>query len=262
MAAATGTLIWRDWGVSMNVESRKRGRLSAPLVRPLRSAANRVLHGYAGSAVNEFTLQHLGFTVVSDYQHYLLRSKSVTPLGATATKWRRLRRAFEELVPGARVADLGCNLGFFSFRAALSGAQYVQGMDMQEGYIQSDSRRAKALGYDTVSFQVREFAEAPEEPFDVTICLSLFHRVYGSEGFETFDLILEHVASFTRRALFAEFVPQNDPLSEHVFALRGAEANEGYSQSSFEGALERHLGTIDASGPSAQPGRTLYVVRR
>lgn len=68
-------------------------------------------------------------------------------------------------VAGKSVVDLGCNLGYFAFRAARRGATRVLGCDVDPAVIRTARELARLHGLDNVEFSACDFlCEPPAAP--------------------------------------------------------------------------------------------------
>lgn len=85
---------------------------------------------------------------------------------------------------GARVLDLGCSAGFFSFSIAKK-AEYVLAVDADDYILKKNRATKERLGVDNIDFLNAEIT--PEflctmPQFDVVLFLSVFHHLMASSG--------------------------------------------------------------------------------
>lgn len=102
---------------------------------------------------------------------------------------RRSRLALEGISNGKRVLDLFCYTGAFSIHAAISGAQYVRGVDIKKEWLEAAAGNAGLNG----SSEKIEFVEGDAFP--------VLRNIYNSG--ERFDIIIIDPPSFlqTRRSV-------------------------------------------------------------
>lgn len=89
---------------------------------------------------------------------------------------RRARAGLENISKGKRVLDLFCYTGAFSVFAALSGAEYVRGVDIKEDWLEMARKNAALNGLSEKTefvkgdgFKTLEHIAASQEKFDVII---------------------------------------------------------------------------------------------
>lgn len=86
-------------------------------------------------------------------------------------------------VAGKTVADLGCNLGFFSFLAARAGARQVLGCDIDPEVVAVARLLAALHGLGNVTFASLDFlAEPPEAPCDLAMFVDFIGRGIIAKG--------------------------------------------------------------------------------
>ncbi|WP_428565527.1 MAG: methyltransferase domain-containing protein [Solidesulfovibrio sp. DCME] len=86
-------------------------------------------------------------------------------------------------VAGKTVADLGCNLGFFSFLAARRGARYVLGCDIDPEVVAVARLLAGLHGLGNVAFASLDFlAKTPEAPCDLALFVDFIGRGCIAKG--------------------------------------------------------------------------------
>lgn len=84
-----------------------------------------------------------------------------------------------DIIPGARVLDIGCGTGRYSIEFALRGAAKVVGIDFAPAMISFSEQKAKEMGVDQkCQFIVGDFMEeAFAEPFDIIVAIGLFDYI-------------------------------------------------------------------------------------
>ena len=119
----------------------------------------------------------------------------VCPWWLTRTFDNPLRRLFQDphkllepyVVPGSRVADCGCGMGFFTVALAqlVGPSGHVQAVDLQPQQLRVAEKRCRRAG---VADRVR-FVEATEAslrlsgPFDFLLAFWMVHEVGDQAGF-------------------------------------------------------------------------------
>jgi tRNA (mo5U34)-methyltransferase len=99
-----------------------------------------------------------------------------------------LLRLTDGSLRGRRVLDLGCNAGFWSLAAIEAGADFVLGVDAQQGYIDQAELVFEAKGVDPARYRFERanvFEHELGGSFDVVLCLGLLDHV--CRPFELFE---------------------------------------------------------------------------
>lgn len=103
--------------------------------------------------------------------------------------------------------DVGCNIGFFSFRMAQTGADHVVGFETERGPILV-AEKLKVLGrVGNVGFLVHRITPDNVEllgEYDVILFLSVFHHLVHAYDMEVAKRVLKVLLDRTRRTLFFE----------------------------------------------------------
>lgn len=120
-------------------------------------------------------------------------------------RWNAVAPAFPESFAGKSVLDVGCNAGFFSFKAAERGADHVCGIDYNERYIEQ-AKFANEVRGDNVDFRVGsvEKLRALGRQFDITLCIGLLYHVKDLLGG------IREIAHMTREMAIIESAIHND----------------------------------------------------
>lgn len=120
-------------------------------------------------------------------------------------RWHAVEPAFPDSFAGKSVLDVGCNAGFFSFKAAERGAAYVCGVDYNAAYIEQAKFAAEIRG-DNVDFRVCsvERLRSLKKIFNVTLCIGLLYH--------TKDLLgaIREIAHVTDEMAIIESAIHND----------------------------------------------------
>ena len=112
---------------------------------------------------------------------------------------------------GGNVLDLGSNQGFFSFQAALHGAQKVIGIELTPQDVDAANDIKEITRLDNVEFingDIKQFVMETDEKFSLTIFNSVLHQVYPNfQGSEEFMTKLSSITDY-----LAFETPLNHPL--------------------------------------------------
>lgn len=147
--------------------------------------------------------------------------------GKNEIKWERVRPLIEAIgVRGARVLDVGCNEGFFSFQLHDMGGR-VLGIDADTSRIAKAQFIRQTLGKRDVQFEVVNIYSddfATQGKFDFCLCMGFLHRVPDpfsamARLAEKTDLIL-----FEWKAL--KFGPHDEPFAH--FSPKGVDTADYY----------------------------------
>jgi 2-polyprenyl-3-methyl-5-hydroxy-6-metoxy-1,4-benzoquinol methylase len=126
--------------------------------------------------------------------------KTPTPnRGVVNRQAQRYHYFFERLLSltggsllGKRALDLGCNSGFWSLQALEAGADFVLGIDGQQGFVDQANLvfEAKGIDSDRYRFECGDvFGRELADEFDVVLCLGLMDHV--ASPVELFQLIAD-----------------------------------------------------------------------
>ena len=99
------------------------------------------------------------------------------------TRWNLVKDGFTKSFAGKDVLDLGCNAGFFGFKALELGAKSVLGIDSNQGYI-DQAEFANTVRGDKCTFKVDSVKNITKlgRTFDITLCIGLFYHVADIAG--------------------------------------------------------------------------------
>ena len=100
------------------------------------------------------------------------------PADHPAGRWRSIEPGFPASLAGKTVLDVGCNAGFFSFKAAERGAAEVVAVDYNARYIEQAQFSNDVRG-DNVDFRICSVNKlhSLKKTFDVTLCIGLLYHV-------------------------------------------------------------------------------------
>ena len=127
---------------------------------------------------------------------------------------------------GRRVLDLGCNAGYWSLLAAEAGADFVLGVDARASYLEQAELVFEAKGIERERYRFAQqnvFELAPEEQFDVVLCLGLLDHVH--RPFELFELMARSGAELL--VIDTEVSRARSSLFELARLYNAADALEG-----------------------------------
>lgn len=102
------------------------------------------------------------------------------------------RNIFPVYPQGLKILDIGCNIGFYSLKAASEGAKFVLGVDNSPVFLDIAKDVKKRLKYNNVEFILMDvlasgyFIHEAYDPFDVVLCLNLVHH------FQTIKQVEQH----------------------------------------------------------------------
>ena len=126
-------------------------------------------------------------------------------IDGTFKKWNLIR---ENLPIEAYTAlDIGCNIGFFSFKMAQGKADHVIGIDIERGPLLIAEKLKVLSRVENVGFCT--LAVGPQNvnllgQYDVILFLSVFHHLVYTFDFDTAKDVLRQLLLKTRKALFFE----------------------------------------------------------
>jgi len=191
----------------------------------------------------------------------------------TANKMAFVDQFLKETRP-ARLLDVGCNTGHFSFLAAQYGSEVVA-TDLDPEVVGRLWRRAKeeqanilplvvnlarptpALGWR--NRETSSFLERAEGYFDAVLMLAVVHHLLVTDQIPL-DEIIEQASRLTTTWLVIEYVGPDDPQFKRL--LRGRDAlYHWFERDVFEKELSKRFEIIHQD-KVADNGRWLYAARR
>ncbi|HEX5410075.1 MAG TPA: hypothetical protein VFW89_09930 [Gemmatimonadaceae bacterium] len=131
--------------------------------------------------------------------------RNLTTQVAPETPYRRLALILKHAgnVGGAKILDLGCNLGFYSFSLARRGAEAI-GVEIREDYTGFSTEVA-----DIYKLPIRFINEplTPElldrvGPVDITLCFSMLQWVIDQKGMDYGCRLLRRISQKSRMLFF------------------------------------------------------------
>jgi SAM-dependent methyltransferase len=128
--------------------------------------------------------KHAHYQLVHPMVAALLGDTSDLPAGKLEVE----RQAyFDRALPllGARVLDIGCNTGYFSFGALHGGAQHVtcyEGNPEHAAFVAHCAEMAGVADRMTVHSRYFDFLAPVEETYDLTYCLNVLHHLGDDFG--------------------------------------------------------------------------------
>ena len=117
--------------------------------------------------------------------------------------------------PPAKVSDIGCQIGFFSFSLAERGYS-VTGYDMNARNIQI-CHMLNGLSHLSPKPTFKNIALIPEtaesfEAADYTLCLAVFHHIIYYHGLPVAQELVHVLRNKTRKKLYFEIGQSNEPV--------------------------------------------------
>ncbi len=157
---------------------------------------------------------------------------------------------FPEAPRAQRLLDIGCNVGFWSLKAGMDGAEVV-GVDNHQPFIAEARKYQRRLGLVNVQFICTDIFNMnfAKDSFDIVLCLNLVHHF---KSIEQVRQLLGMIGKWTKHLMVFEFL---DTDKEWEFVTNSA------------GNRKIHIGPSflkhDESMPSkVTEGRTIYKVRK
>ena len=183
-------------------------------------------------------------------------------------------KEFMNEIHPARVLDLGCNNGIYSFLASQHGAEVVA-IDIDPEVVGTLWLRAKseqanilplvvnlARPTPAMGWRNREslsFLERAEGNFDAVLMLALLHHLLVTDQIPL-DEIMEQVSRLTTEWLIIEYVSPQD--SQFIRLLRGRDTMyHWFNRDVFEKELSKFFEIIKKD-ESTSNNRTLYLARK
>jgi len=202
-------------------------------------------------------VQDGGEFVVEGYQHFRIRSPNeLTPNGpGLQRKWELISGDISYLAPSAEILDLGANAGFFSVQAALLGAKHVVAVESDAIYarlLREVCARLSLREIEIIEGQVQEYRGEK----DVVFALALVHWLFSLTAKWESHLV-QHLASFARKALFVEWV---DPLDYNIAEFGHVEEADHtrFQQEWFLAQMRQHFPITMLLGETA-PYRQMFL---
>lgn len=209
----------------------------------------------------------LACRAVDSYQPALVRGRLLgpRPLRDCAARWEAMRPHLAPPEGGGSALDLGCDLGYFTFRLAEAG--YVAlGVEASPDYVFLARALAEIGRYESATFL--RLAIAPDNvaalpACDVVLCLSVFHhwvKHHGPAGAE--GMLRQAARRAGRHLVFETGQPEEDARWAGAMAFMGPDSR-AWIERCLAGLgfdLVRHLGRF-ATHVSPVP-RDLFIASR
>ena len=174
---------------------------------------------------------------------------------ATLRRWELIKENLPS--SGFTALDIGCNIGFFSFRMREHGAELVLGADPDRGSLLVADKVKHVERIDGVAFT--RLAITPDNveklgEWDVIVFLSVFHHINLQFGFEKAKAVLSALLQNARSMLFFETGQADDGCATAVapksMPKMGADSAQDYllellTECGAESVV--HLGDIPAA---------------
>ena len=159
---------------------------------------------------------------------------------------------FPEMPEGLYILDLGCNIGYYSIRAALEGAKEVLGIDNHKPFLDKAKDVVKDLNIDNTIFDESDVMEIEiYTRFDVVLCLNLVHH-FGNID-EVKELVKKCYAWSNKRIVF-EVIKCEHPWQWVFITNRKGNKKIALTAEFFEKLLGDNV-TINTFDSKATEGR-------
>jgi len=134
-----------------------------------------------------------------------------------------LVKLYGNTLRGKRVLDLGCNAGFWSLQAIMSGAEYVLGIDGREMHIEQanfvfEVYEIEKRKYDFICDNIYDMDFSEFGTFDVVLCLGLMYHIIKP------FVLLENISAINRDILVID--TSLSPLKGALLELRRDDLEE------------------------------------
>lgn len=265
-----------SWNVFSNVSMQARmqqqsmgarsAKLSAIGQRKLDRRAYAAMLRSMRDWVSSLSLRATGETVWQNY------SRDNTYSSDEAQLKHRVIEDFAQRVRPRLAWDLGCNTGEYSETLLRGGAEYVVGIDFDQGALENAFARAEQQRLSLQPLYQDAANPSPDQGWrgrerksivgrgnrDALVALAFEHHLAVGRNIPL-PQVVEWLVSLAPRGII-EFVQKNDETVQRMLALR-EDIFADYAESTFTGALERHAKIVDRV-PVSREGRTLYVYER
>lgn len=146
---------------------------------------------------------------------------------ATRQRWE-LIRPYLPTQPFTAL-DVGCNLGFFSFMLARSGADHVVGMDIERGPLLIAEKlkvlgRVSNVGFITVNLDHNNVHLLGE--YDVILFMSVFHHLVDAHDMTVAKRVLSGLIARTRKVLIFETGQGDQTFGKMASAMPAMEKSQ------------------------------------
>jgi len=108
--------------------------------------------------------------------HIIARGKSVS-----FRFWMKIKHRVD--FRGKTVLDLGCNIGYFCFKARESGAKKVLGIDIDAEVIEIARKLRDYKGLDCIEFICGDVEEMEYGARDITLLINMPHNLFDNSSF-------------------------------------------------------------------------------
>lgn len=118
--------------------------------------------------------------------------------------------------------DIGCNIGYYSFKMAQGGADHVLGIDIERGPLLIAEKlkllgRVGNVGFCTLAIEQKNVGLLGQ--YDVILFLSVFHHLVYTYGMDSAKDILQKLIGKTRKVLFFETGQGDQDFGEMAGAM-------------------------------------------
>jgi len=175
--------------------------------------------------------------VVVAYHHWYFGDLELPGEREWIPRWQMMHRVIGSILPGARVIDLGCNMGMLTLHLKLFGASRVTGVELHDDMVGVARDLAAVAGLEITFHQADLNKRECVEPllahdYDLAIALSVVHWLSDRS----------HVLELLRRTPHVLY-EGHAPPSEEIALLQGL----GFREVRIVGYSERLRGLYFAS---------------
>lgn len=118
---------------------------------------------------------------------------------------------FPEEPVGKTIIDVGCNLGYYSLKAGISGAKWVLGIDNHDAFIKKAIELRNELKLDNVIFKHMSFEEIDDSKIyaDIVMLLNVMHHLPTPQKVENW---IQKAARMAREKIVFEVLHTDKPI--------------------------------------------------
>lgn len=107
--------------------------------------------------------------------------------------------------------DLGCNIGFYCFKASQDGALKCVGIDNCKEFIDDAEKIKKEQGFENINFIKDDFSNLQiVNKFDYIICINTLHTLYTIENVNN---VLTLCNKLSRGKIILTIIPGKEPYN-------------------------------------------------
>jgi len=181
----------------------------------VREFGNAVLNRLDRSFNSLKECAYFDFGLMSQYQPHPLKGCNLPAERENESRWIAIDAALPAITPMSSM-DIGCNIGFFTFRMAKHGGTCV-GIDIGENEIRAARAIAENYRIPNVSFLCNAITPESAEGLpktDIVICMSVFHHWVRKSGFDQAALIMRTLADRCMHTMIFETGQHNETATD------------------------------------------------